>query len=254
VFNKSFTEAILYELDTITDFIAYLRAKESLVQQGKQITIIGGEEQLLAFYLLNNHSFSRLDTATHIMLMDDIWHGLQSEARYKAKKKQDEISYGWDGIINRAHEGSTEYELIARELARPNRFHRRFLSKTFYDAHVIAHNDIRPNTFRRFTELEGVTYCFIFCSEKESLSDREAELHATCYVARGKYRKNKLVIGIATEKHLKPTCSYSFCRLEIPTWTEENQAAMEEIQQKLGILVSPTVTYVKENEYPDLSE
>lgn len=250
VFTRSFTEAILTELGTIADFVDYLRAKKSLVKQNKQITIIGGEEQLLAFYILNDHSFSRFDTATHIMLMDDIWHGLQNEAQYKAKKKQDEISYGWDGIINRAHEGSTKYELIARELARPNRFHRRFLSKTFYDAHVIAHNDNMPNTFRRFVELEGVTYCFIFCSEKESLNDREAELHATCYVARGKYLKNKLVIGIATEKRLKPTCSYSFCRLEIPTWTDENQAAMEEVQQKLGILVSPTVTYVKEDEYP----
>ncbi len=119
---------------------------------------------------------------------------------------------------------------------------------------MIAHNDNMPNTFRRFGQLEGVTYCFIFCNEKESHDNREAELHATCYVARGRYLENKLVIGIATEKHLNPICSYSFCLLEIPTWTDDNQSAMEEIQQKLGILVSPTVTYVEENEYPDLSE
>jgi len=254
VFTRSFTEAILTELDTIADFIAYLRAKESLVKQDKRITIIGGEEQLLAFYILNSRSFSRFDTATHILLEDDIWHGLQDNTQYKAKKKQDEISYGWDGIINRAHEGSTKYEPIARELARPNRFKRRFLSKTFYDAHVIAHNDNKPNTFRRFGELDGVTYCFIFCNENESRANREAELHATCYVARGKYLENKLVIGIATEKHLNPICSYSFCLLEIPTWTDDNQSAMEEIQKKLGILVSPTITYVEENEYPGIPE
>ncbi len=254
VFTRSFTESILTELDTIADFIAYLKTKESLVQQDKRITIIGGEEQLLGFYILNNRSFSRFDTATHIMLEDDIWHGLQDNTQYQAKKKQDEISYGWDGIINRVHEGSTEYEPIARELARPNRFHRRFLSKTFYNAHVIAHNDNKPNTFRRFGELDGVTYCFIFCNENESPDNRKAELQATCYVARGRYLANKLVIGIATEKYIKPICSYSFCLLEIPTWTDENQSAMEEIQQKLGILVSPTVTYVEEKEYLDLSE
>lgn len=254
VFTRSFTEAILTELDTIADFIAYLRAKEFLVKQDKRIVIMGGEEQLLGFYILNNRSFSRFDTATHIMLEDDIWHGLQDNPQYLTKKKQDEISYGWDDIINRAHEGSTNYEPIARELARPNRFHRRFLSKTFYDAHVIAHNNNKPNTFRRFVQLEGVTYCFIFCSENESQEDRAAELYATCYVARGRFLENNLVIGIATEKHLKRVCSYSFCLLEIPTWTDENQSIMEEIQQKLGILVSPTKTYVEEKEYPDLSE
>lgn len=254
VFTESFTKAVLTELDTIADFISYLREKESLLNQDKRITIFGGEEQLLGFYLLNNRSFSRLVTATDVILDDDIWHGLQHEARYKAKRKEDEISYGWDSIINRAHEGSSGYELVARELARPTRFQRRFLSKCFYDAHVKAHEDNLANAFRRVLSFNGITYCFVFCDEKESHDTRKSMLYATCFVARGKYIDNKLVLGIATEKHFSQSCSYDFCLLEMPTWTNENQSQMEEIQNEFGILVSPTETRIEEKEYPETSQ
>jgi hypothetical protein len=42
----------------------------------------------------------------------------------------DRISYGWDSMIDRAHEGSAKYERITRELARPDRF-------TEYGYHVV---------------------------------------------------------------------------------------------------------------------
>ena len=252
VFTRSFTEAVLTELDTIADFISYLRGKESLLNQNKQITIVGGEEQLLGFYLLNNRSFSRLAKATHVMLNDDIWHGLQDDPQYQAKCKEDKISYGWDSIINRAHECSSEYELVARELARPTRFQRRFLSKCFYDAHVVAHEDNRANAFRRVLSFKSVTYCFLFCDEKESHNTRKSMLYATCFVARGKYPDNELVLGIATEKHFAPSCSYYFLLLRMPTWTNENQSKMENIQNKFGILVNPAETRMTEKEYPDI--
>ena len=149
VFTRDFTQNILAELDTIGDFVAYLRAKESVVQQGKQILILGGEEELLAFYLLNNRSFARFEEATNVMIDEGSWQRLQDDPRFKAKKREDEISYGWDDIINRAHEGFADYEIIARELARPTRFQRRFLSKSFFDAHAIAHKDNIANVRRR---------------------------------------------------------------------------------------------------------
>jgi len=251
VFTRAFTEAVLTELDTIADFTGYLRAKEALVQSDKQIIILGGEEELLAFYLLNNRSFARFDAATSVMIDSGLWLNLQKDPQYQAKNTEDKISYGWDYIINRVHEGAPGYEPVARELARPNRFQRRFLSKSFFDANVKANNDRIPNAFRRVILFEGVTYCFLFCDEKESSGTRKTMLYATCYVARGKYLDNTLVLGIATEKHIAPVCSYDFCLLKMPTWTSENQSTMEEIQRNTGILINPTITRVEEKEYPD---
>ena len=99
--------------------------------------------------------------------------------------------------------------------------------------------------------MTGVTYCFLFCDEKESQATREAMLEATCYIARGKFQENSRVLGIATEKHFAPEYSYSLCLLELPEWRSENQAVMEEIQRTFGILVDPSFTEVEEREYPD---
>jgi hypothetical protein len=77
-------------------------------------------------------------------------------------------------------------------------------------------------------------------------------LYAMCFVARGKYINDKLVLGIATEKHLAPSCSYDFLILKIPEWTVENQLQMDKIQSKFGILVNPDTNYIDEKEYPDI--
>ncbi|GAI57638.1 unnamed protein product, partial [marine sediment metagenome] len=140
VFNKKFTQIILNELDTISDFIEYLHEKENFFEKGKSLVILGGEEELLAFYLINNRSFKRFEKADHITIEEGSWKHLQKKPEYKEKKKADKISYYWDGIINRIHEGSSnEYKKVARELARHNRVQRRFLSKTFFEAYVLAH-------------------------------------------------------------------------------------------------------------------
>lgn len=162
----------------------------------------------------------------------------------------DEISYGWDSIINRAHEGSSEYEVIARELARPNRFHRRYLSKVYFDAHVRAHNDNTYDLFRRILLGDRITYCFLFGDDPEPREKRKAMLQAICWIARGVYPQNKKVLGIATEKKIRPTCSYDFCLMDIPEWTEENQEYIEQLQKDTGILVNPTIAYTQEDEYP----
>ena len=72
------------------------------------------------------------------------------------------MSYIWDSIINRAHEGSIEYEKVARELARPDRFERRYLSKAYVDAQIRAESNTKYDAFRRTIAGSGVTYCFVF--------------------------------------------------------------------------------------------
>ena len=124
-FTREFTQIVLNELDTIEDFIEYLREKERLISFPIKIIIQGGEQELLAYYLMNQRSFGQLVKANVLLIEEGLWSELQKKPEYVAKKNEDKISYLWDEIINRAHSGGDAYELVARELARRNRFERR---------------------------------------------------------------------------------------------------------------------------------
>lgn len=250
VFTTDFTQIILNELDTISDFIRYLRDKEEFLKKEQCITIMGGEEELLAYYLSHDRSFKELYVAGLLTIDEGFWSKLSTTKAYINKKKEDKISYGWDGIINRIHESQQGYELVARELARPSRFERRALSKAYFDAYTQAADDTKNNVFCRTFPQNNVTYCFLFVSSLMLREIRKKMIFCYCFVARGKIKENQKVIGIATEKEASPNCSYDFCLLTIPEWTDHEQQEMERIQSQTGILTNPTSSYMHEEEYP----
>lgn len=257
VFTKDSTQIILNELDTISDFCKYLRDKEAFFKEGKGLTISGGEEELLAWYIWHGRSFKDFDKADFILITEGIWERVQNEPAYKAKRTEDRISYFWDSIIDKVHDrlygNVSDYEKVARELARPSRFERRCLSKAFLNAAVRAHNDISAPIFRRMMQSNGVTYCFLFLNDPEPRKHRQAMLSATCYIARGQFPENKKVIGIATEKK-EPGHSYDFCLFETENWTQKDQKKSEELQRETGIFTNPIVTPFHEDEYPKLKK
>jgi len=252
LFDREFTEIILEELDTIADFTAYLKAKEKLTQEIRDMFIDDGEKQLLAWYILNNKNFDKLKGSHRVVLDRTIWVDLMSRPEYKIKKKMDGISYGWDSIIDTAHTASDQYELVARELARPSRFQRRALSKAFLDAHKISHADTQGDVFRRFLvdEDSDTIYCFLFGGDPEPRPRRRSMLASMCWILKNKYPKYRKVIGIATEKKIKPECSYDFCFLDLPEWTEEDTKYADELQKKTGIFLNPRIGFTEEDEYP----
>jgi hypothetical protein len=251
VFTSSFVETALTELDTVADFVQYLKAKEALLQKLNTLLIIGGEEELLAHYLTQGRTFDALANVTDAVLEEGCWAALQEKPEYKAKKRADETSYGWDRMIDRVHErGSLQYERLARELARPSRFERRVLSRVFFEAHKMAYEDSVHDVVRRVLPTNGRTYCFIFADDPEPRDRRKAMLLALCFVARGKYKENATVIGIATEKKLRPECTYDYYLLEMPEWSEEDDRRVEQIQRETGILTNVMLGETHEDEYP----
>lgn len=256
VFTKETTEIILNELDTVLDFCAYLREKERVQETLDSLVLVGGEKELLAYYLMHERSLAELEEHNLALLDAGFWNDLQRRPEYQAKKKADEISYGWDDLISQVHRGgSPQYERIARELARLGRFERRCLSQSFYDAHVIAHQRAGNRAvFRRVTSRKHVTFCFLFADETIMRDERRAILGDFCFVARGQFGNQPLVIGIATEMVMRPMCSYDFCLLEIPEWTEEHQRQMVELQGATGILTRATEHHADMVEYPEVRD
>jgi len=253
VFSRSFTQIVLNELDTISDFCDYLKAKEKLfLEKKRRLIVSGGEEELLGVYIRGGRSFEQFKKFDEVIIEGNIWKSLKKDKKFIKKKKEDKISYGWDSIINRAHEGSSKYEFIARELARANRFKRRVLSKSFMEAHIAAHKDNKADLFRRIMSIDGITYCFLFADDPEpdNRELRKAMLYAMCYFARGKFLKNKKVIGIATEKKFRPECSYDFVLLDKPDWTKEDQKKASQLQEHTGMFLNVDFVESREEEYP----
>ena len=257
IFNRSFTELVLSELDTIQDFTNYLRAKESLLLTKDSIVISGGEQELLACYLKSNKSFDEFEVPQGLFIEEGLWTDFVNSQRYKNKLEANSVSYGWDEIIDRIHEGSENYEEIARHIARPTRFQRRGLAKTMLDAWIKAHKTPREkgDHYRRLLLEESVTYVFLFVDEKLGREKRQEMLRALCIIARGVRQEKdphvKEVIGIASEKEIKPTCSYDFLHYIVEEWTPQEQAQYEDFQRLIGAFKNVHWVKTTEHEYPD---
>jgi gamma-glutamylcyclotransferase (GGCT)/AIG2-like uncharacterized protein YtfP len=247
-FTRKFSEIVLEELDTIKDFIRYLEEKEKLISKNTKINISGGEEEFLSYYLRNEKSFSELFKAGLIIISEGLWEDFQKKEEYKLKKEEDKISYIWDEIIRFSHSCGENYEIVAQELAKPDRFERRQLSKAFFDACKIADKQKEMNVFRRFVKMEGITFCFMMKDGDREI--RRNLLQATSFVSRGLNPENNKVLGIATEMTNSPLRSYDFCLMDFPEWSEENDKEMKRIQKELKIFTNPKVYPVKESEYP----
>ncbi len=249
IFDRVFLEIILNELDTIKDFTSYLFEKEQLLTSGPKITILGGEEELLAYYLLNERKFVFNGTPDTIMLDQGVWKSLQDKPEYKAKKDADKVSYAWDYIITFLHTSQDKsYERIARELAEADRFERRILSQSFLEAQLEAG---KTNThFRRCIELNNKTYVFLFVNHSFDREYRKEELGCMVFIARGKYPSNKKVIGIASDRHGSPAYAYDCILLYKHDWTEADKKTMEKMQKDLNIFYKPRETKWHADEYP----
>ena len=254
VFVLNFTELILNELDTVSDFCKYLRALESIAWETRMV-LNGGEQELLAHYLAKGRSFQWLDPTKVNFVHDGAWETLEKSKGYIQWKQDNEVSYFWDQLIDMAHEGSREepqYEKVARELARSNRFDRRLLAKTFIEGHEKAHCERRNNVYRRVFDFEGLTYCFVYMHDPVKPEVRRSLLGHTCFVARGKFPTNTKVVGAATEMKLDIGHTFDFCLLQKDNWTADDQRRVSEIQDKFGILVNPQMKAFDEEEYTTL--
>jgi len=256
VFTSTFADIVLNELDTISDFVAYLRAKEALLGALPKLVVEGGEQELLALYLFNERGFDNFQGLTMAVVEEGHWEKLKQRSEYIAKQRANEPSYLWDLMINRAHEsGNPRYELIAREMARLTRFERRYLAKGFLEGHRLANDDLANNVFRRTVPFNGRTYCFLYAGTPPKPEEREGDfrrlnLQLQCVTARVKFPDEKLVIGIATEKRIADHSSFDFCLLDNPAPTPEEIEEVAALQRDTGIFSNITLTRLHEVEYP----
>ena len=248
------TDILLTELDTVSDFVKYLEAKQQFVQLTHMLC--EGEEDLLAAYLNGGR---RLSSGADVSLvLPGNWKRFQQKPEYQSKKAADQESYPWDRVIeilchDTLHDrlefspSLSGVERSIRVMAREDRFSRRVLGKAFREFLDQSHQ-IRA---RMTKSPSGVVYVFLATPHGYPRETRTAELSNRCFVARGLSPDAQLIVGVATEQYAPGQgISLDLVHMYKPEWTGKDQEIMEGMQRDLGYFVKPRVTQSSEDEYP----
>lgn len=253
VFDREFTEIILNELDTISDFIEYLRHKEDLLNSNTQVIINGSEKELLARYLTDGHNFDKVKEYELAILESGMWDSRLDNPQVKEKNEIDKISYAWDKLINIAHTCGGDYEPIAREFARLSRFERRSfahgLIEGFEKAQLKVDSD---NLFRRLIAINGLI-TLVICYYDDKHQDKlglKAQLTAMATIARCLVEDNTKVIGIGSDITKDFSGSFTFMYLDAPKIDEKLKAEAKKLQEETGIFKEFTPQHFRAEEYP----
>jgi len=256
IFDELSFKIVMNELNTITDFVTYLMAKEKLWASKDGVIVEGGEENLLAFYLFNNRTFP--DEGGLFIMDNTLWEGFIKEPQLKAKKIADEDSYVWDNLIEifcqDTLQGSlefdaplTESELSVRVLSREDRFTRRVLGREFlkFVQQTKSRSTVVPSP-------SGVMYVYLLAGREEDRKYRVAEMAGRCFVVRGLFPKSKTVIGICTEKYQKGGgFSLDLFYFHKDLWTLEDMTQVNFLQSEFGYFKNSVTRFLHEDEYPE---
>lgn len=206
VFDRDALAVLMRELDTVTDFVAYLQEKESFLGRA-HVVLEGGERDLLAMYVREGRRFPA--DLTMLLLSEGLWQQVLGEPEFLRRKEADKISYAWDHLIEEfaGHlRGGTllgnapqdHSELGLRYMVREKRFHRRMLGDAFIG--FLRKAGDGKALSRVVPSPSGVVYVFTICGRSWSPEDRGYELRGYCAVLLERHPDAKAVVGIMTER------------------------------------------------------
>lgn len=200
--------AIFGLLDTITDFVRFLTETEALITRANIVFDGGGIEDLLAIYLLNNHSFP-YEKADLLIIDETVFKGFLDSDDYKAMQESYKTSYFWDKLIEHfagdlLTDGMFEYgtnqvtdnQKALIQMALQPRGHRANLSDSFSE--FLQKPELKVAS-RVVLAYQNTAFVFHLGPS----SDREArvqELGLRCLVVRGRLPDVKIVVGISRDK------------------------------------------------------
>jgi hypothetical protein len=246
---------VLGELNTVSDFSAYLDEKVRSTSVLDYLTYYG-EEDLLGHYLLNYDDATKRhligpkkDRIDGVMIGEGEWHSFIQTDLYKNTKKEDRISYFWDDLIQRTCQNSLDGTLggnsdILRgqsaiyEMVKEPRFMRRGLAEKMLTA-VERFPDTGPFS-RRVTFLPSfqpnVGYVLLqlrapdaFRAEAGYREKRQFLLEIACGAAKNNFPHLAKVIGIGIDapKFSGGTVAEDFILMPCEKWTDDMRAHYE---------------------------
>ena len=257
VFDELSFSLILAELDTISDFVEYLSAKEDLYASGTRTIHVSGEEDLLAVFLSNDRMFPF--ECDSLVVDHSQWKNIIHEPWYETKKRADSCSYIWDALVDglckdivRSKVTSSgclpDIEMAIRAMARENRSNRRILGQEFSEfIETQGEHKVRA---RMVPSYSGVTYIFLMMPKDVDRDFRQASLANRCFIARGLNPANRRVVGIGIdERRMDAGTTSDIVYRDKEKWTSADQSRLEAMQKDLGYFLNSKGRRIQE-EYP----
>jgi len=263
---------VLRELDTVSDFSAYLDEKVRAAAALEYLSYCG-EEDLLGHYLLNYDAATKRHVIgpkgndrgkiNGVMIGEGEWRDFIQTGVYKNTKNEDRISYFWDQLIQRTCQNSLEGTLsgnsnIARgesaiyEMVKEPRFMRRGLSEkmlTAVDRFPDTGSFTRQVTFLPSFE-PNVGYVLLqlrvpeeFRAEPDLREKRQTLLEIACGAAKNKFPNLVKVIGIGIEapKFSDGTVAEDFILMPCEIWPKERKIYYEELNREWNFFGTPAL-------------
>lgn len=259
VFTEQSLLDVLTELDTITDFVAYLSAKESFLTDSGVILLNGTERDLLGLYLYGERTFPK--DAQLLVVNDGIWDELSRRPEFKARKVLDAESYKWDDLIevlagNRGHDHPeyglelSDRELLVRGMARENRFARRFLANGFVD--FLRDAKAGRTRSRILKSPSNRLYVFAYFKKDEESALRHYELYARCLIARKKISDaSNIVTGIGIIEFDPATGSESdVMYVEVNSSNDDWRQEAQQLEDDFGYFKGCPEQCIHHDEFP----
>lgn len=267
VLDEFSLEVVMDEMDTITDFVAYLRAREDFLSNTNMSVIAAGEEQLIAAYISNGdtpvHPFLPVLAPTEkggLIIFDSSHYGsLLQRPEYQAKRQQDEQSRIWDDLVERlirlgnpkllhpsVEQPNHETEKALRLMAAESRLRRSLLTDSLLEMLGAAAERPGERRARIFTTLEqpDLVYIFLVTPKYEDETDddyrrhRVGLLHAYCRCAKLRFPEASTFIALGFDHPVKNYEMFSedLIVFTCEKYTPQEKAEAENFQKTLGIL------------------
>jgi hypothetical protein len=268
-------------LDTVSDFVGYLRKKEALIQSGR-LAVAMGEEALLGQYVgaLNGegeHDFVVSPDIERISLREDRWHRFLESPELRSKLAADRVSYLWDGLIEEftghfragtsdflSEVGSVaeDFEKVLRFFARENRTRRRMLADNIRD--MLARTPAAQRRIRYVPPSRPGDPYWVFLLLPFAHNLPVATTYEHYRTIRRRHLEDCMsvvkllnpdamdLVGFATESgrlevgHGSEDAGY----LDAREWTPERDADARDVQVKAQILMNPDRLPTNVAEYP----
>ncbi|MFG0648096.1 YecA family protein, partial [Leclercia adecarboxylata] len=254
VLDEYSLKLLLTELDTITDFVAYLKEKERVVRSG-YLGLSPGEDDTLGAYLSGHGVIvdkKIVPDDTFVQIAEHEWEGLKKSPQYAYYKALKKGSIFWDEIIQRFSESIMtatvglgeennflSHEETVRQLASESRRSRYYLSHAFMEKFKQVPKDRRSARIVQSIDEKDKYYIFLFFPKQIFLSYEEyreerfscAKMYALA--AKYKYSNIKKLLIIATESKDSEGRSEDvvYCKFDKALTKEERLLAKEAINE-----------------------
>ena len=278
VLDEAHLHIIMQELDTVVDFVEYLRSRRKIIEN-QNLVVSASEEDLLALYVKDinesgDHDFvirsgESLKPGSMIVVQEGSYKSLRDRSEYTNKKAADRISYFWDHLIEKFAKNLTAgtlapiperlegqdgrfggAELALRYMAMERRLERRQHAEAILTAFDRLEETGGNRLFRAMLQENAkkeTGFCVLLMNRSIVPDEvpfeeyREFRCRTLSAYTEGLLERNrhlKRIIGIATEGEKGGPRTEDLVYHEPPEWTTENVASLREMEEIFEIFQS----------------